>query len=70
MKDENDKQTIPSLMKINMFTTFTSTENNQNQKRRILPLLLGIGSVASAILSANTAVYTSEQLMLIKRSMT
>ena len=51
-------------------TTVTSTENNQNRKRRFLLLLLGIGAVASAILSAGTAIYTSEQLMQIKRQMT
>ena len=72
MKDENDKQTKPSWMDSDLPTTVTSTENNQNRKRRFLPLLLGIGAVASAILSAGTAIYVyiSEQLMQIKRQMT
>ena len=70
MKDENDKQTIPSRMDSDIPTTITSTENNQNRKRRFLPLLLGIGAVASAILTAYTAIYTSEQLIQIKRQMT
>ena len=51
-------------------TTVTSTENNQNRKRRFLILLQGIGVVTSAILSAGTAIYTREQLMQIKRQMT
>ena len=51
-------------------TTVTGTENNQNRKLRFLPLLLGIGAVASAILSAGTAIYTSEQLVQIKIRMT
>ena len=67
MNDENDKQTIPSWMDTDIPTTVTSTENHQNQKRRFLPLLLRIGAVASAILSAGTAIYTSEQLMQINR---
>ena len=63
MKDENDKQTIPSWMDTDIPTTVTSTKNNQNRKRRFLVLLLGIGAVASARLSAGTAIYTSGQLM-------
>ena len=70
MKDENDKQIILSWMDTDISTTVTNTKNNQNRKRRFLPLLLGIGAVASAILSAGTAIYTSEQLMQIKRQMT
>ena len=70
MKDENDKQTIPSWMNTDIPTTITSTETNQNRKRRILPLLLGIGAVASAILSTGTAIYTCKQLMQIKIQMT
>ena len=70
MKDENDKQTIPSWMDTDIFTTVTSTKNNQDRKRRFFPLLLGIGAVASAILSAGTAIYTREKLMQIKRQMT
>ena len=66
MKDENDTQTIPSWMETDIPTTVSSTENNQNRKRRFLPLLLGIGAVASAILSTGTAIYTSEQLVQIK----
>ena len=49
-------------------TTVTSTENNQNQKHRFLRLFLGIGAVASAILTAGTAIYTSEQLIQIKQT--
>ena len=48
-----------------IFTKVTSTDNNQNRKRRFLTLLLGIGAVPSAILFARTAIYTSEQLMQI-----
>ena len=48
----------------------TSTENNQNRKSRYLPLHLGIGELAPAILSAFTAIYTSKQLMTIKIQMT
>ena len=70
MKDENDKQTIPSWMDTDIPTTVTSTKTNQNQKRRFLPLFLLIGPVDSAILSDGTAIYTSEQLMQIKRQMT
>ena len=70
MKDENGKQTIPSWMDTDIPTTVTSTKTNQYQKRRFLPQLLGIGPVASAILSDGTAIYTSEQLMQIKRQMT
>ena len=70
MKDENDKQTIPSWMDTDIPISVTSTENNQNRKRQFLPLLLGRGAVASAILSTGTAIYTSEQLMQIKRQMT
>ena len=57
MKDENDKRTIPLWMDRDIPITVTSTTNNQNRKRRFLPLLLGIGAVASAILSASTAIY-------------
>ena len=32
MKDGNDKQTISSWMDTDIFTTFISTENNQNRK--------------------------------------
>ena len=67
MKGENDKQTITSWIDTDIPTKVTSTENNQNRKRRFLPLLLGINAVASAILSAGTAIYT---LMQIKRQMT
>ena len=37
---------------------------------RFLPQLLNISAVASAILSAETAIYTSEQLMQIKSRIT
>ena len=70
MKDKNDKKTIPSWMDTDIPTTVTGSENNQNRKRRFLPLLLGIGAVASAILFAGTPIYTSEQLIQIKRQMT
>ena len=70
MKDENTKQTITSYMDKDIFTTVTNTENNENRKLQILPLLFGIGAVASAILSAGTAIYTSEQLIQIKRPLT
>ena len=70
MKDEIDKQPIPSWMDTDIPTTVTSTDNNQNRERRFLPLLLRIGAVASAILSDGTEIYTVEQLMQIKSRMT
>ena len=70
MIDENDKQTIPSWMDTNIPTTVTSTENNKIRKRRFLQLLLRIGAVASAILPAGTAIYTSQQLIQIKTQLT
>ena len=57
IKNENSKQPIPSCMDADILITVTRTENNQSRKRRFLPLLLGIGAVASAILSACTAIY-------------
>ena len=66
MSDENDQPTILSLIITNVFTTVTSRKNNYNQNRRLLPLLLGIGAVPSAILTADTAIYISKQLFQIK----
>lgn len=41
--------------------TVTSTKSYQNLKRRYLSRLLGIGTVASALRFAYTAIYTTEQ---------
>ena len=49
--------------------TVTSTKNNKNRNRQILPLLFGNCAVTSAILCAGTEIYTSDQLMLIKSRM-
>ena len=57
-------------MATNITITATSTKNNTYRKRRYLPLLLRIGAFTSALLYADTAIYTSEQLMQIKYQMT
>lgn len=53
-----------------ILATGTNAEDNPKRKHRFLPLLLAIGAVASAILSAGTAIYTTEELLQIKTQTT
>ena len=69
VKEDNEIGSIPSWMDTNIISSGTNSETEKRRKRRFLPLLLGIGAVASAILSAGTAIYTTEQLREIKARM-